>query len=123
MQEVETIDGINRTFDDWVEIQLDDNSLSPANVIELLITEKELDANEATYIVDRIDRVIRKRNAVKEVLIGVIFLPITPLSILFPIIIYYPLSAIIMIPFGLFGIIKTVKGIYILIEISKEQAD
>ena len=122
MKTTEILDGINRTFDDWVEIQLDDNALSPAKVIELLITEKSLDANEASYIVDRIDRVIRKRDAVKEVLIGAIFLPIVPLSILFPIIILYPLSAILMIPFGLFGIFKTTKGIYILAKISREIA-
>ncbi len=122
MQEEETIDGINRMFDDWVEIQLDDNSLSPAKVIELLISEKSLDANEASYIVDRIDRVIRKRNAVKEVVIGSIFLPIVPLSILFPFILFYPIAAIITIPFGLFGIFKTAKGIYTLTKISREIA-
>ena len=123
MHEEETIDGINRTFDDWVEIQLDDNALSPAKVIELLITEKSLDANEASYIVDRIDRVIRKRDAVKEVLIGSIFLPIVPACILFPIILFFPIAAIILIPFGLFGIFKTAKGIYILAKISRETTD
>lgn len=115
MQEEETIDGINRAFDDWVEIQLDDNALSPAKVIELLITEKSLDANEANYIVDRINRVIRKRNAVKEIIIGVIFLPIIPFSILLP--------SFYTIPFGLFGIFKTTKGIYILAKISRETGD
>lgn len=120
--EQQILDGLNHTFDDWVEIQLDDNALSPATVIELLITEKSLDTNEANYIVDRIDRVIRKRNAVKEVVIGAIFLPIIPACILFPFILFYPIAAIITIPFGLFGIFKTAKGIYTLTKISREIA-
>ena len=115
MVEEQIIDGINRTFDDWVEIQLDDNALSPTEVIELLITEKSLDANEANYIVDRINRVIRKRNAVKEIIIGVIFLPIIPFSILLP--------SIYTTPFGLFGIVITVRGIYSLNRIKNQSTD
>ncbi len=115
MVEEQIIDGINRTFDDWVEIQLDDNSLSPTTVIELLITEKLVDAHEANYIVDRINRVIRKRNAVKEIIIGIIFLPIIPFSILLP--------SIYTTPFGLFGIVITVRGIYSLNRIKKQTTD
>jgi len=112
MKEEETLDGINRTYDDWVEIQLEDNSVRPTKVVDKLMKLKGLELKEAWHIVERIDRNVRRRKAIKESMIGGLFLLLCLLSLF--------VSIYAVIGCGLFGILKLGNGIYTLIQISRE---
>ena len=114
MKTTEIIDGINHEFDDWVEIQLEDNSVRPTKVVDKLMKLKSLELKEAWHIVERIDRNVRRRRAKKESWLGVLFLLLCLLSLF--------VSFYAVIGCGLFGLLKLGNGIYTIYQISRETA-
>jgi hypothetical protein len=111
---MELLDDIpDTTHDYWVEMQMENFELHPGKVVDKLVRIKGVSSQNAHVIVNRVYKIVRKRTARKQLLIG------TGLIIsggILAVLLWYLGLALF-----LFGVLKLGTAISQLIDLHKEK--